>query len=184
MIYFTSDTHFGHANIIKYCGRPFASVKEMDEVLVQKWNDTVTSKDTVYHLGDIAMGDWAISRANLFKLNGQIFYLTGNHHSYKFIPPSWQRLGAGYGWELIPARDPVPVNISLNHYAQRIWNKAHHGAIHLFGHSHGQLEPYGKSVDVGVDSPWITGKAEYRPFSLFEVLKWASTQPELKHHDD
>jgi calcineurin-like phosphoesterase family protein len=53
-VFFTSDTHFGHANIIKYCGRPFASVEEMNRELIARWNAVVGPRDTVYHLGDRA----------------------------------------------------------------------------------------------------------------------------------
>ncbi|MEJ7707010.1 MAG: hypothetical protein WKF82_06805 [Nocardioidaceae bacterium] len=55
-VYFTSDTHFSHANIIRLCNRPFADVDEMDEAIIERWNATVTSADTVYHLGDVALG--------------------------------------------------------------------------------------------------------------------------------
>ena len=184
MLFFTSDTHFGHANIIKYCNRPFASVEEMDAALIANWNAVVGEKDTVFHLGDIAMGEMRTARENLKQLNGKILYLTGNHFHPAYIPPSWQQLGSGGMWEILSDHSDSPVNITLNHYAQRIWNKAHRGAIHLFGHSHGSLEPQGKSVDVGVDSPWITGKPEYRPFTLFEVLMWAAKQPKLEHHKE
>jgi calcineurin-like phosphoesterase family protein len=53
-IFFTGCTHFGHANIIKLAQRPFASIEEMNEVLVERWNSTVGSDDTVYHLGDFS----------------------------------------------------------------------------------------------------------------------------------
>lgn len=56
MDFFTSDTHFGHVNIILYCNRPFASVLEMNEQVIARWNDRVGPRDTVYHLGDFAMG--------------------------------------------------------------------------------------------------------------------------------
>ena len=52
MIYFTADTHFGHCNVIRFCDRPFASAEEMDEAMIQNWNDRVTGNDTVYILGD------------------------------------------------------------------------------------------------------------------------------------
>lgn len=52
MIYFTADTHFGHYNVIRFCDRPFASAEEMDEAMIQNWNDRVTGNDTVYILGD------------------------------------------------------------------------------------------------------------------------------------
>ena len=53
MIYFTADTHFGHNNVIQFCDRPFASVEEMDEAMIQNWNERVTGNDTVYILGDM-----------------------------------------------------------------------------------------------------------------------------------
>ncbi len=53
-VFFIGDTHFGHANIIKYCKRPFSSAQEMNEMLIKYWNETVEPSDTVYHVGDFA----------------------------------------------------------------------------------------------------------------------------------
>ncbi len=55
MIYFTSDTHFGHKNIIKHTGRPFYSIQEMDDILVRNWNRKVGVYDDIYILGDVSM---------------------------------------------------------------------------------------------------------------------------------
>jgi calcineurin-like phosphoesterase family protein/2'-5' RNA ligase len=77
--YLIADTHFGHANIIEYCRRPFPNVSEMNRILTANWNGTVGKKDTVYFLGDLAMGNspnyW------LKRLNGHIQIVTGNHYN-------------------------------------------------------------------------------------------------------
>jgi len=79
MRYFTSDTHFGHARIIELCNRPFRDIEHMDEVLINNWNDTVSPKDTVYHLGDVALGSWERWDGILTRLNGTKILVTGNH---------------------------------------------------------------------------------------------------------
>src|SRR2546429_527154 len=79
MDFFTSDTHFGHANIIPYCSRPFASVPEMNEALIARWNDCVGPDDTVYHLGDFAMGLKSLWPEYRRRLNGKIVFTLGNH---------------------------------------------------------------------------------------------------------
>ena len=53
MIYFTADTHFGHINVIKLCNRPFATIDEMNEKMIENWNAKVTNGDTIYILGDL-----------------------------------------------------------------------------------------------------------------------------------
>ena len=78
-IWFTSDTHWNHANIIKYCKRPFANVEEMDDALISNWNAVVDKGDHVYHLGDFCWGkrDGWIKYLKL--LNGNIHIIKGNH---------------------------------------------------------------------------------------------------------
>lgn len=75
MIYFISDTHFCHSNIIKYCDRPFKDVKEMNETIINNWNNIVTNEDIVYHLGDFCLStDDEIK--NIFnRLNGTIILI-------------------------------------------------------------------------------------------------------------
>jgi calcineurin-like phosphoesterase family protein len=77
--WFTSDTHFGHANIIKYCNRPFTDVDEMNEAIVENWNRVVAADDTVYHLGDVALGPWEKWDEVLTRLNGHKILVVGNH---------------------------------------------------------------------------------------------------------
>ena len=79
-VFFTSDTHFNHANIIKYCGRPFASVEEMDRELISRWNAAVEPADTVYHLGNFAVGKPSVWSLIAGRLNGaKKILLIGSH---------------------------------------------------------------------------------------------------------
>ena len=78
-IFFTSDTHFNHANIIKYCNRPFENVEEMNEALIKNWNSKVRPEDLVFHLGDFMLGNAANFWYVRSRLNGQIILVMGNH---------------------------------------------------------------------------------------------------------
>lgn len=82
--YIISDLHLGHANIIKYCNRPFASVEEMDKTIINNWNSTVKDDDEVYFLGDFSFGrpGHKVSREYREKLNGKIHLVLGNHDRY------------------------------------------------------------------------------------------------------
>lgn len=82
---FTSDTHFGHFNIIKYCNRPFVSKGEMNDEIIRRWNAKVNPTDTVYHLGDFAFGSAAYTKMLLERLNGKIVLIRGNHDRVKNI---------------------------------------------------------------------------------------------------
>lgn len=77
--FFTSDTHFGHANIIRFCNRPFKNVEEMDEALIENWNQVVSEDDTVFHLGDFAFGGSSVWNSIIPRLNGHINLIIGNH---------------------------------------------------------------------------------------------------------
>ena len=179
--FFVSDTHFNHASILKYTTRPWKTLEEMNEGLIANWNAVVRSGDLVYHLGDVVMGPRKLAGEFLSRLNGRIFLVQGNHDTAlpreRFVDRvdfKEIRMGGGNRGQLI----------TLCHFSLRVWNKNHYGAWALFGHSHGGLEPWGKSVDVGVDSPWVTGKAEYRPFHYDEVKAFMDKQ-EIKvvdHH--
>lgn len=79
-IWITSDTHFNHSNIIKYCNRPFHSVREMDEILIENWNKVVKPTDKVYHLGDVYMkASKGYIESILQRLNGRKRLILGNH---------------------------------------------------------------------------------------------------------
>jgi calcineurin-like phosphoesterase family protein len=182
--WFTSDTHWGHANIIKYSNRPFADVREMNEHLVQEWNKLVKPGDIVHHLGDFAFMPYKDFKTLLWSLNGNIEGVFGNHDkelhkNQADILRQGKITSLRHYQELKLSGCPM---ICLFHYGQRVWNKSHHGSIMLYGHSHGSLPPFGKSVDVGVDCTEIT--TEYRPIHLDEVLDYMSKRDfkAVDHH--
>jgi len=78
-IFFTSDCHFDHANIIKFCDRPFKNVTHMNEEMIKRWNSVVTSDDLVYHIGDFAWKNQGKKFED--RLNGTIVHIKGNHDS-------------------------------------------------------------------------------------------------------
>ena len=78
-IFFTSDTHFSHTNIIRFCDRPFKDTDQMDEEIIKRWNETVEPDDAVFHLGDIALGPIVKSLPKIARLNGFKVAILGNH---------------------------------------------------------------------------------------------------------
>ena len=79
MVFFTSDLHLGHRNIIRLCNRPFSSIDEMDEYLIEKWNKKVTNADTVYILGDLMFRNEKPPEEYLRQLRGKKHLIIGNH---------------------------------------------------------------------------------------------------------
>src|SRR3990167_4892089 len=81
--FFISDTHFNHENIIKYCNRPFQSVEEMNETMINNWNSVVDKNDIVIHLGDFAMGPKKLIPSFAERLNGQVILVKGDNDMSK-----------------------------------------------------------------------------------------------------
>lgn len=156
----------------------------MNEQLIQNWNSVVAPEDTVWQLGDFCFASIEKMESILCRLNGNKYAVLGNHD--KVVKQNRRRLLDSGLFLAIEKSEEINVNgihINLYHYAGRTWNKAHHGAWQLFGHTHNDLPPYGRSVDVGVDSTYITGKAEYRPFSFEEIKRFMDKQEVIGHHD-
>ncbi|MFW6219830.1 MAG: metallophosphoesterase family protein [bacterium] len=145
MIYFTSDTHLNHKNIIKYCNRPFKNINEMNETIVENWNNTVHPTDTIYHLGDFSFGESI--REFTERLNGKIILIKGNHDHFNI-----KKMNMFYRvYDMLEIKIDS-ISITLCHYAMRVWNKSHFNSWNLYGHSHSMLKPIGKQYDVGVDN--------------------------------
>jgi len=143
MIWVTSDQHFDHSNIIKYCDRPFEDVREMNLTLINNFNSVVKEDDITYHLGDFCFKREPLQY--LKRLNGKHCLIKGNHDHHNKVN--------GFEWvkDVHLLRTPIGM-FWLSHYAHRTWPHFYHGCIHLFGHSHGNIENTHNSMDVGVDS--------------------------------
>jgi calcineurin-like phosphoesterase family protein len=146
-VWFTADTHFGHAGAIGRFKRPFRSVAEMNETLIACWNERVKEGDQVWHLGDFAVRLQADEIRNiLHRLNGFKHLVIGNNDGADTIhQPAWSSVQHYAEMEVDQTR------LVLCHYPFRTWNGMYRGGYNLHGHSHGQLKPLSRQVDVGVD---------------------------------
>ena len=149
MHYFTGDQHFGHANIIRFCDRPFATVEEMDAEIIRRHNEVVGPDDTVVHAGDFHFRGGRAAQSYLEELNGQHIFVRGNHDR-------WMGADAPRILEMTLEGQ----RLVICHYAMRVWPRSHHGSWQLYGHSHGTLAPVGLQWDVGVDNN------DFRPVSF------------------
>jgi calcineurin-like phosphoesterase family protein len=160
MIFFTSDTHFGHGGALGFYRRPFASVAEMDEAMVARWNEAVGPADAVWHLGDFAIQPKpGRVEALLGRLNGTKRLVAGNND-----PPQTREAS---GWASVVDYAELEVEgtrLVLCHYPFRAWNGMAKGSVNLHGHSHGRGKSLPRQVDVGVDV-W-----DFRPVTLAALL--------------
>ncbi len=162
--FFISDIHFSHHRILKYCNRPFNNITEHDETQITNWNSRVKPSDTIYIVGDLGFGDL---NNILRRLNGIKILILGSHDK--------SALQCRQYFDKISPLMEINVEnqpIVLCHYSMRVWSKSHYNSWHLYGHSHGHLESWGKSFDVGVDSH------NFYPWSFEEIKTKMATLPD------
>lgn len=176
MIFFTSDTHFLHANILKYCpNRKFDTVEEHDAHLIQVWNARIAPNDTVFHIGDFAFGAVEKSYPILDALNGKKILVTGNHDVRHLKHNEFRGKFAAVKF----AYHEVEVNfrghtvlVVLCHYPLESFNKMRYGSYHFFGHTHQtnvrHNHPY--KFNVGVDS-----REDHAPWGKDEIMSLVDT---------
>ena len=168
MRFFTSDEHYGHANIIKFCKRPFADAADMREKLIAAHNAKVTKGDITFHLGDIfwRTTPLAVALETMERLNGQHFLVWGNHDELVERHESLRECFVAIDDIKHLDKSDIAPKIVLCHYAMRVWRNSHNGAYHLYGHSHSALpEANTLSFDCGVDS-----RPDFTPWSEDEVI--------------
>jgi calcineurin-like phosphoesterase family protein len=188
MIYFSSDHHFWHTNIIRFCNRPYASIEEMNEMLILNWNNTVKPDDIVYYLGDFSLATRPVETVTP-RLNGKKFLVPGNHdwaHSYhkkgKKDLAKWKAFYESNGWEVLDEQTHIYAlsdthgihKLNLCHFPKVFefyddkyenWRpEPPEDEILLCGHVHQSWKQRGSCINVGVDV-W-----EMKPVSISQIF--------------
>jgi calcineurin-like phosphoesterase family protein len=182
-IWYTSDLHLGHANIIKYCDRPFKSADEMNRTIVNNWNSVVKPEDRVFVLGDVALGKINESLEFVRELNGQKLLIPGNHDrcwsGHKEIRPIDRTMYEDVGFKII-GEDVINIHgWRLCHFPYE--GDSHDGdrfdshrpvkgseRILVHGHVHEKWIVNGDQINVGVDV-W-----DFMPVHESEIKKFMS----------
>ena len=161
-IWFTSDTHFGHGNVIRYCNRPFKDKYEMDRTIIENWNSVVKPNDTVHHLGDVSFYSATKTTEIIQRLHGKKILIRGNHDK-----GAAYYLRAGFvDYFISTPRTPVKFEeFFLSHYpyfecythddrrnkfADRMLREQGNHWL-LCGHIHEIWKNKGRCINVGVD---------------------------------
>lgn len=174
----TSDIHFGHANIMKFCPESRAynnDVTKMDEAIVKNWNAMITPEDHTYILGDVAFCNAQKASEFMRRLNGRKTLIRGNHDTKALNSHEFQDC-------FIDIQDYYSITVDkvkvvMFHYPIAEWDQMHRGAVHLFGHLHGGksgMEKY-RCMDVGMDTNYC------RPYTLEAAIN-KCLKGEIKGH--
>lgn len=173
--WWTADMHFGHQRIIELTGRPFGSVEEMNETIIERWNATVSDDDTVWVLGDVAMGTIGDSLAMCGRLNGRKLLVLGNHdrpfpgysktqEKQEMWTVRYRREGgfvdilSGWGGADLPG---IPETVDVSHFPYSgdtdgedryvKYRPIDTGRWLLHGHIHEMWKVRGRQINVGCD---------------------------------
>ncbi|GAA3958262.1 metallophosphoesterase family protein [Gordonia caeni] len=181
MRYFTSDTHYGHANIIRYCGRPYDDTEQMDADLVAHARATLGDHRDLWHLGDVAMGRIDDTLPNLARIGADVTLVAGNHDRCHPLngPARSERFADVYRercrlTRLIPTDTALTlsngVTVQVSHFpypdkgaydepheherADKLarWRPVDDGSWLLCGHVHDSWRQRGRMINVGVDA--------------------------------
>lgn len=184
--WWTSDTHFSHANIIRYCDRPFRDVQEMNEALIEKWNSTVAADDVVYHLGDLALGQEIERQVALTsRLHGDKRLVPGNHdriaksfEGRRSAPRFWPVYEEA-GWRILAEQFEHSIGghrVVVSHFPYvgdtqdydryLPFRPIDKGLPIIHGHVHTLFAERGRQFNVGVDV------RQYAPVPESTILRW------------
>lgn len=180
-IWFTSDNHYFHKNILTFCPRTRfgESVEQMNELMIEAHNAKVQPTDRVYFLGDFSFSNADNTDGVLKRLNGQKHLIFGNHDKLLRSDKRLQKY-----FESVQDYKEIVVErqkVVMFHFPMREWNSMHYGSYHLFGHVHGGLEHeiVGRSMDVGIDT---RPAGDMSPWSWEEIHAILQTREIKTHH--
>jgi calcineurin-like phosphoesterase family protein len=177
-IFVTSDTHFGHKNIIKFSNRPYENVEQMNKALIDNWNSVVGKNDIVYHLGDVSFANPNKTKDILDQLNGKIILIRGNHDQSAVHDVCKTRFESIVDYAELKHNGELYIML---HYPIASWRNKHRGSYHLYGHCHGSFQlNIGKAHDVGVDVN------NYIPVHIDELTKILNLKEDthFDHHQN
>ena len=161
-LFFTSDQHFNHANIIKYANRSFNNISEMNQTMINNWNNVVSKADTVFILGDFCFAPAVGWEKILKQLAGDKVLILGNHDYKNFHPNLYPYF--------IDVRDRMEIQIEsqkimLDHYPAVSYNGMNRGSWQFYGHIHEQKFEYATSLQYCV----CVEQNQYTPISYREI---------------
>ena len=174
MDFFTSDTHFGHKNIIKYCFRPFESAEEMDNCLIKNWNDVVRPSDRVFVIGDVFLCQPQKAKKYINSLNGYKILILGNHDRSPrtMMDCGFDECHYQYTYEM-PDGSPI----LLQHYPiPELLYPDHKLLVH--GHVHEEPKFRGKKINVCTD---LWG---YKPIPLSYIKNYMDSHKEKDSNEE
>lgn len=171
-VWFTSDLHFWHKNICKYCNRPYTDMESMNQAIVNNWNSVVKEDDTVFLLGDMGFCGIEKLRPLMSQLKGKIYLIQGNHDSDKVVGRLYEEDIIEDFFKLIEVtitgdEECPDQQLTLCHFPMIDWTNKEKGAWMVHGHQHQLPNTPSCSYahwDVGLDKNQMT------PIS-FEQLK-------------
>lgn len=178
-VFFTSDFHLFHNNVLRFDNRPFEDVNEMHIAIENGWNEVVGPDDYVIYMGDLSFArreDKASVEKLIKNLNGTIHYVMGNHDKYEEIKKHKKFVSVNDYLDLFvrfkkEGSDEVSeVMFCCMHYPIYAWNKKHHGSYHIHGHCHlslseGEFHKNNRIIDVGCMG------FDYKPVSYLDIIK-------------
>lgn len=170
-IFYISDLHLGHTNVLRLSKRPFGSIEEMDKALIDNWNKVVSDEDDVYIIGDFCYKSAVHPKTYLNKLKGKKHLIIGNHDGFLLKQVDLKKYFVSVD-NMLSIMDGTD-RVVMCHYPMCEWDGFFRGTVHLFGHIHNNkqdtfliMKGIKNAYNVGVDI------LDYYPRTLSEVKKY------------